>query len=90
MRELIYTAQFRRELRRARRRNKDLSKLGDIVARLLAGEPLEPRQRRHQLVGNWYPAWECHIEHDWLLVWDDDGDTITVMHTGTHSDIFGG
>ena len=90
MRELIYTAQFRRELRRARRRNKDLSKLRDIVDQLLAGEPLAPRQRRHQLVGDWYPCWECHIEHDWLLVWVEDDTAITLMHTGTHSDIFGG
>ena len=89
MRELIYTARFRRELRRARRRGKDMSKLDDIVARLRAGEPLEPRQRRHQLTGRWYPAWECHVEPDWLLVWEDDGDTITLMHTGSHADIFG-
>ena len=47
-------------------------------------------QRVHQLVGNWHPLWECHIEPDWLLVWDDDGDTVTLMRTGTHSDIFGG
>ena len=89
MRELIYTSQFRRELRRARRRRKDLSKMDDIVTKLLTGEPLENRHRLHQLVSNWYPAWECHIEHDWLLVWDDDGETITLLRTGTHSDIFG-
>ena len=89
MRELHTTAQYRRNERRVRRRGKDLSKLDSIVERLLAGEPLAPRQRMHQLVGNWYPAWECHIEHDWLLVWLDDGDVITLTHTGSHSDIFG-
>lgn len=89
MRELIYTTQFRRELRLARRRSKDLSKLDDIVAKLLTGEPLDARHRTHQLVGNWYPAWECHIEPNWLLVWVDDGNTISLLRTGTHSDIFG-
>ena len=89
MRELIYTTRFRRELRRARRRGKDTSELDDIVAQLRAGEPLEPRLRPHQLTGRWYPAWECHIEHDWLLVWEDDGAAIILMHTGTHADIFG-
>ena len=90
MRELIYTSQFRRELRRARRRGKDTSKLDAIVAQLRAGEPLDPRQRRHQLTGNWHPAWECHIEPDWLLVWLEDDAAITLMRTGTHSDIFTG
>ena len=90
MRELIYTARLRRELRRARRRGKDLSKVDAIVRKLLAGEPLDDRQRVHQPVGNWHLLWECHIEPDWLPVWDDDGDTVTLMRTGTHSDIFGG
>ena len=90
MRELIYTARLRRELRRARRHGKDLSKVDAIVRKLLTGEPLDDQQRVHQLVGNWHPLWECHIEPDWLLVWDDDGDTVTLMRTGTHSDIFGG
>ena len=90
MRELIYTARLRRELRRARRRGKDLSKVDAIVTKLLAGEPLDDQQRVHQLVGSWHPLWECHIEPDWLLVWDEDGDTVTLMRTGTHSDIFGG
>ena len=90
MRELIYTARLRRELRRARRRGKDLSKVDAIVRKLLAGEPLDDQQRVHQPVGNWHPLWECHIEPDWLLVWDDDGNTVTLVRTGTHSDIFGG
>ena len=89
MRNLIRTSSFRRDLRRVARRGKDLRKLQEIVDRLVADEPLEPRHRRHQLVGNWHPLWECHIEPNWLLVWDEDDATITLMHTGTHSDIFG-
>ena len=89
MRNLHTARSYRRDERRVRRRGKDMSKLDAIVAQLLAGEPLAPRLRAHQLVGNWYPCWECRIEHDWLLVWEDDGDTITLRHTGSHSDIFG-
>ena len=34
--------------------------------------------------------WECHIESDWLLVWIQENDTMTLLFidTGTHSDIF--
>ena len=71
------------------RRGKERGKVQEVINLLTAGEPLPARCRPHQLVGNWYPLWECHIEYDWLLVWDDYGDTITLMHTGTHSDIFG-
>ena len=89
MRELILTARFRRDLRRAARRGKDGQKLSEITERLIAGETLHPRHRVHQLVGNWAPLRECHIENDWLLVWDEDDTTVTLIRTGTHADIFG-
>ena len=59
-----------------------------IINRLLAGERLAPRHLAHRLAGNMSPYWECHIEPDWLLIWDDDGSTITLIRTGTHSDLF--
>ena len=89
MRNLIRTSSFRRDLRRAARRGKDIRKINEITDRLVAREPLDVRHRRHRLSGNWYPLWECHIEPDWLLVWSEDDTTITLMHTGSHSDIFG-
>ena len=33
-------------------------------------------------------CWECHIEPGWLLVWDEDEESVTLMRTGTHSDLF--
>ena len=89
MRELILTTRFRRDLRRAARRGKDERRLREVLDTLVAGEPLEPRHRAHQLTGNMAPLWECHIENDWLLVWDENETTVTLMQTGTHSDIFG-
>ena len=89
MRELILTTRFRRDLRRAARRGKDERRLREILDTLVAGKPLEPRHRAHQLTGNMAPLWECHIENDWLLVWDEEETTVTLMQTGTHSDIFG-
>jgi mRNA interferase YafQ len=32
--------------------------------------------------------WECHIEPDWLLIWDDAEDAIILVRTGTHTDLF--
>ena len=89
MRELILTTRFRRDLRRAARRGKDERRLREVLDTLVAGEPLEPRHRVHQLTGNMAPLWECHIENDWLLVWDEDETTVTLMQTGSHNDIFG-
>ena len=89
MKNLVRASSFRRDLRRASRRGKDIRKIEEITDRLVADEPLDARHHRHRLVGNWHPFWECHIEPNWLLVWDEDETTIMLMHTGTHSDIFG-
>ena len=89
MRKLILTTRFRRDLRRAVRRGKNEDRLREVIERLVAGQPLEPRRRAHQLTGSMAPLWECHIENDWLLVWDEDDTTVTLIRTGTHSDIFG-
>ena len=48
---LLTTGRFERDLRRARRRGKDLDKLWAVVAQLLAGKRLEPRHRAHRLMG---------------------------------------
>ncbi len=83
------TRQFERDLRRAVRRRKDLALLWAVANKLLAGQPLDPRNRLHRLTGNWVGHWECHIEHDWLLIWRQNDDCILLVATGTHSDLYG-
>ncbi|MYK57872.1 MAG: type II toxin-antitoxin system YafQ family toxin, partial [Rhodospirillaceae bacterium] len=45
--------------------------------------------RMHRLSGDWFRAWECHIEPDWLLIWRIDDDSLVLIRTGTHADLFG-
>jgi mRNA interferase YafQ len=89
MRSLRTTKQFERDLKLAKRRRKNLDRLWALVDLLLRGEPLPARCRRHRLVGEWNRLWECHIEPDWLLIWDEDEETLTLVRTGTHADLFG-
>ena len=86
---LLTTSGFRRDLRRSRKRGKDLDKLWRIVDRLLTGKALDPHHRAHRLTGQWSRSWECHIEPDWLLIWHVDGNALILTRTGTHSDLFG-
>ena len=86
---LLTTTQFKKDLRRAKRRGKKLNKLWSVVERLLSERPLDPRNRPHRLIGEWSRRWECHIEPDWLLIWDSkDEDALILVRTGSHSDLF--
>ena len=83
------TSKFQKDLKRVNKRNKDLAKLWVVVEKLLSGQRLEPRHRQHRLSGTWSSYLECHIEPDWLLIWVCDGESVILVRTGTHSDLFG-
>lgn len=78
-------------MRLCQRRGLNMTKLRDALA-ILKQEGTLPRQYRpHKLsgfVGN--NVWECHIQPDWLLVWQqfDEELVLLMLDTGTHSDIF--
>ena len=88
MRELLVTSQFKKDLKKAKKRRKDLGKLESILDKLTSSEALEPKNKTHRLAGDWKPCWECHIEPDWLLIWDENETSVTLIRTGTHSDLF--
>ncbi len=88
MRNLIRGAQFKRDVKLAERRGKDLAKLRELILLLVEGDSLPPRYKDHSLGGNWKHYRDCHIEPDWLLLYKIDGDDLHLVRTGTHSDLF--
>ena len=88
MRDLITTSVFKKDIKRAKNRDKDLQKIFAIIDRLLNNHPLERSHKAHKLTGNMAPYHECHIEPDWLLIWDENDQEITLVRTGSHADLF--
>ena len=85
-----YTKRFEKDVKRCVKRGLNISKL-QAAANLLADTGTLPVQYKpHKLTGNYAGCWECHIEPNWLLVWEQDNFKLTLLflHTGTHSDIF--
>ncbi len=73
-----------------KKRGLDLSLLDDVVDTLLQGKQLDEKYRDHELSGKLKGFRECHVKPDWLLVYLIENDilTLTLVDTGTHSDIF--
>ncbi len=84
----VFTKQFERDIKRMKKRGKNLAKLKIIVSSLVAEEPLDVIHRDHKLVGNWKGRRECHIESDWLLIYKSETDRVIFERTGTHSELF--
>ncbi|WP_269541919.1 type II toxin-antitoxin system YafQ family toxin [Cerasicoccus fimbriatus] len=87
--EIYQTSRFKKDVKRQRKRGKDLSKLTDLISKIISGVPLDPRYREHPLTGNWLGSIDCHIEPDWLLIYRIDGESLFLERTGSHSDLFG-
>jgi mRNA interferase YafQ len=88
MRDIIRTIQFKRDVKRAEKRGKDMTKLRDLIL-LLAGEtPLPVRFKDHPLSGEWKHHRDCHIEPDWLLLHKIDANDLYLVRTGSHADLF--
>jgi mRNA interferase YafQ len=85
---LSQTNQFKKDIKQAQKRGKDLAKLKTIIDLLLAKKPLPPKNRDHQLAGIWGGHRDCHIEPDWILIYQILDDEIRLERTGTHSDLF--
>lgn len=89
--ELHITGEFKQNLKLCKRRGLPMDELWSVIGKLLDGETLEEKYHAHVLTGNRKGQWECHIQPDWLLIWEQhDHELILVMiNTDTHSDLFG-
>ena len=66
--DIQFTNQFKKDLKLAKKQNKNLDKLFEVIDILANGGTLEAKYRDHDLTGNYKGTRECHIEPDWLLI----------------------
>ena len=68
-----------------------MEKLKEIIRELVASRRVLGKFKPHLLHGNRNGQWECHIQPDWLLIWEQNNKELTLLmlNTGTHADLFG-
>ena len=88
MKAVRRTSQFRRDVKRMQRQGKDLRKLKVVLGSLIQGEGLAAKYQDHVLVGQYKGTRECHLEPDWLLIYELAESEIVLIRTGSHSDLF--
>ena len=90
MYEIIYTGQFRRSLKLCVRRGLNIQDFKTVLDILQEKGSLPSEYRPHKLRGKYKDCWECHINPDWLMIWqqDDQQLRLILVDTGSHSDLF--
>ena len=89
--KITYTSKFKSQLKKLKKQGKDLKKVKNIIEKLAKGEKLNYSYKDHKLIDNNYFHYcrECHVEPDWLLVYQINKDKLIIyfIETGSHSEI---
>lgn len=81
---------FKKQFRLCMKRGLDMELINEAMRLLAANGSLPAQYRPHKLSGKLQGVWECHIEPDWLMTWEQNDTELTLLflQTGTHSDLF--
>ena len=85
-----FTTQFKKDIKAVEKQGKDTSKIFEVIQKLADGEVLEPKYKDHNLTGEYSKTRECHIEPDWLLIYQKYETELILMliRTGSQSELF--
>ena len=70
------TNKFKKQVKHCIKRGYDMQLLWDAMFQLEANGCLPSSYRPHKLKGNRVGQWECHIESDWLMVWEQNDEKL--------------
>lgn len=92
-RTLKETSQFKTDKKRIKGSGRyDWDKMRMVVKELMNDRLLDEKYRDHELSGEYDGVRDCHVEPDWLLIYDKEGSvktgTLKLIRTGTHSELF--
>lgn len=87
---IITTNRFEKELKLCEKRGYNMELIQKVISILSNKGKLPEKYKPHKLSGNYENCWECHIKGDWLLIWMQNDQELTLLftNTGTHSDLF--
>ena len=90
MYQIKYSKRFEKNMKRCEKRGLDMQQLFKTI-KLLADTGMLPAQYHpHKLVNQKTEIWECHIQPNWLMTWEQNDTQLTLLflQTGTHADLF--
>jgi len=90
MREIARTSQFKSDFKKLAKSGRySIEELLEVVEKLAKDLPLPEHYFDHPLAGKWKDHRDCHIHPDWVLIYRLEPGKLTLVRTGSHSDLFG-
>ncbi len=83
-----YTTQFKKDFKLNIKRGYNMQQIKSIMKLLESGKELPTKNKDHSLTGNYLNCRGCHVQSDWLLIYQLFNNDIIFIRTGSHSDLF--
>lgn len=90
MYNIIFTNKFKKDYKLLLRRGYNEVLIKRVISILVNKQMLPLKYKPHKLIGDYADCWECHLNPDWLLIWqiNEETNSLVLIRTGTHSDLF--
>lgn len=88
MLEISFTGKFKKDYKVCKKRGYNIKLLQSVIDILAVPEALPIKNKDHSLSGNYVDKRECHIQPDWLLIYQQTENELILYRTGTHADLF--
>ncbi len=90
MLDIFYTNKFKKDYKLIKKRGRNLEKLKNVIELLCSGRSLPEKNQDHPLTNSkeYNNVRECHVSPDWLLICRVQDNTLQLLRTGSHSDLF--
>jgi len=88
--DIVITNKCKKDIQKASKQGKNIDLLFKIIDQLSEGEKLDEKYKDHQLTGKYKGKRECHIEPDFLLIYEIIKREVVLylVRVGSHSDLF--
>ena len=84
------SSRFKKDYKQAKRQQKNLPLLKDVIEKLVKRQKLPDKFRDHKLTGILEEYREVHLGPDWLLIYriDDNENELKLARLGSHSELY--
>lgn len=82
------TNAFKRDLKKVKSQGKKFELLDEVIEYLIKGISLPIRYKNHKLSGNYKNYFELYTQPDWLLIYKINKNTLYLIRTGSHAELF--
>ncbi len=88
MKKLEFTSSFKKDWKALQKKHYPVAELEEILNILASGIEIPRKYKDHSLVGNWKGYRECHVQSNWLIIYQMTETSVIFIATGSHDDLF--